>query len=233
MVLIHCHHDVVLNIMYVCMYVCMVYWLPGNLVLIYFHVIRGVFWGTPKGAKISFQMADTVITVSEKDRSSILELSPDTQVYTVGHGISIDESRTTKTAFDQRSGILFIGSFHDSMYYNGDAVWFFLTEVYLLILKESKLPIPFTIAGENVPKDIQPKGLFLTRPSIAQYFTNRKELQDGADLIFEKILQHYKSEIRQRLNNIKIEISEYISCSSFNYLACLITRVQSSQILAV
>ena len=28
----------------------------------------------------------------------------------------------------------------------------------------------------NVPKDIQPKGLYLTRPSIGQYFTNRKEL---------------------------------------------------------
>ena len=39
----------------------------------------------------------------------------------------------------------------------------------------------------NVPKDIQPKGLYLTRPSIAQYFTNKKELQAGADSIFEKI----------------------------------------------
>ena len=39
----------------------------------------------------------------------------------------------------------------------------------------------------NVPKDIQPKGLYLTRPSIEQYFTNRKELQEGADTIFEKI----------------------------------------------
>ena len=39
----------------------------------------------------------------------------------------------------------------------------------------------------NVPKDIQPKGLFLTRPSIGQYFTNRKELQDGADAVFEKV----------------------------------------------
>ena len=38
----------------------------------------------------------------------------------------------------------------------------------------------------NVPKDIQPKGLYLTRPSIAQYFTNRKELQTGADEVFEK-----------------------------------------------
>ena len=39
----------------------------------------------------------------------------------------------------------------------------------------------------NVPKDIQPKGLYLTRPSIGQYFTNRKELQAGADVIFDKV----------------------------------------------
>ena len=39
----------------------------------------------------------------------------------------------------------------------------------------------------NVPKDIQPRGLYLTRTSIGQYFTNRKELQAGADQIFEKI----------------------------------------------
>tara|TARA_B100000674_G_C37783522_1_gene888329 strand:+ start:54 stop:1028 length:975 start_codon:yes stop_codon:yes gene_type:complete len=39
----------------------------------------------------------------------------------------------------------------------------------------------------NVPKDIQPKGLYLTRPSIAQYFTNQKELQEGANAIFEKV----------------------------------------------
>ncbi len=39
----------------------------------------------------------------------------------------------------------------------------------------------------SVPKDIQPKGLYLTRPSIGQYFTNRRELQDGANQIFEKV----------------------------------------------
>ena len=39
----------------------------------------------------------------------------------------------------------------------------------------------------NVPKDIQPKGLYLTRPSVGQYFTNQKELQDGANQIFEKV----------------------------------------------
>ena len=39
----------------------------------------------------------------------------------------------------------------------------------------------------NVPKDIQAKSLFLTRPTIGHYFTNRKELQQGADEIFEKV----------------------------------------------
>ena len=50
----------------------------------------------------------------------------------------------------------------------------------------------------NVPKDIQPKGLYLTRPSIAQYFTNQKELQDGADAVFEKV----------KFGKIKIRVSK-------------------------
>ena len=39
----------------------------------------------------------------------------------------------------------------------------------------------------NVPKDIQSKSLFLTRPTIGHYFSNRQEIQKGADEIFEKI----------------------------------------------
>ncbi len=39
----------------------------------------------------------------------------------------------------------------------------------------------------NVPKDIQSKSLFFTRPTIGHYFTNRRELQKGADEIFEKV----------------------------------------------
>jgi len=39
----------------------------------------------------------------------------------------------------------------------------------------------------NVSKDIQTKSLYLTRPTIGHYFTNRKELQTGADAIFDKI----------------------------------------------
>ena len=50
----------------------------------------------------------------------------------------------------------------------------------------------------NVSKDIQSKSLFLTRPTIGHYFTNRKELQAGADEIFEKV----------KFGKIKIKISK-------------------------
>ena len=50
----------------------------------------------------------------------------------------------------------------------------------------------------NVTKDIQSKSLFLTRPTIGHYFTNRKELQKGADEIFEKV----------KFGKIKIKISK-------------------------
>ena len=53
----------------------------------------------------------------------------------------------------------------------------------------------------NVPRDIQPKGLYLTRPSIGQYFRNRKEIQEGADQIFEKV----------KFGKIKIKISKNIN----------------------
>ena len=50
----------------------------------------------------------------------------------------------------------------------------------------------------NVSKDIQSKSLFLTRPTIGHYFTNRKELQAGADEVFEKV----------KFGKIKIKISK-------------------------
>ena len=39
----------------------------------------------------------------------------------------------------------------------------------------------------NVPKMIQPKGLFFTRPSMQQYLSTREELDEAASNIFEKI----------------------------------------------
>ena len=54
------------------------------------------------------------------------------------------------------------------------------------------------LGSVNISKEVQPKGLYITRPSIGQYFTNRKELQAGADSIFEKI----------KFGKIKIKISK-------------------------
>ena len=39
----------------------------------------------------------------------------------------------------------------------------------------------------NVPKDIQPKSLFLTRPSMNNYFTTRDEVLEGTAKLFEQI----------------------------------------------
>ena len=37
-----------------------------------------------------------------------------------------------------------------------------------------------------VPKSIQPKGLYLTRPSIMQYTTTREELEEATNMVFQK-----------------------------------------------
>ncbi len=39
----------------------------------------------------------------------------------------------------------------------------------------------------NVPKLIQPKGLYLTRPSMQQYLNTKDELDEGSKTLFEKI----------------------------------------------
>ena len=40
----------------------------------------------------------------------------------------------------------------------------------------------------NVPKLIQPKGLYLTRPSMQQYLSTKEELDEGSKILFEKII---------------------------------------------
>ena len=39
----------------------------------------------------------------------------------------------------------------------------------------------------NVPKVIQPKGLYLVRPSMQQYLSTREELDEASKTMFEKI----------------------------------------------
>ena len=39
----------------------------------------------------------------------------------------------------------------------------------------------------NVPKMLQPKGLFFVRPSMQQYLSTKEELDEAASTMFEKI----------------------------------------------
>jgi len=39
----------------------------------------------------------------------------------------------------------------------------------------------------NVPKMLQPKGLYFIRPSMGQYLSTNKELSEAAKVLFEKI----------------------------------------------
>ena len=39
----------------------------------------------------------------------------------------------------------------------------------------------------NVPKMLQPKGLFFVRPSMGQYLHSAEELSEASEMLFEKI----------------------------------------------
>merc|ERR1712157_492418 len=62
--------------------------------------------------------------------------------------------KITKTGFSERNGILFLASFDKKMYYNGDAIWYFIEKIYPHIIEESDDKIPLTIAGRNIPDEL-------------------------------------------------------------------------------
>jgi NADPH2:quinone reductase len=39
----------------------------------------------------------------------------------------------------------------------------------------------------NVPKMLQPKGLYLVRPAMQQYLSTKEELDEASKIMFEKI----------------------------------------------
>ena len=58
----------------------------------------------------------------------------------------------------------------------------------------------------NVPKVLQPKGLFFVRPSMGQYLHTREELNEASKTLFEKIITgKVKVEIfkKYKLDDIK------------------------------
>ena len=100
------------------------------------------------------RLVDVIITVSDSEKEYIDHLSPPVgNSVVVGHIMS--SSSQTETPYEEREGILFVGGFHNSMYYNGDSLWWFLDKVYPIVAKESAFPIPITIAGKGIPQEVR------------------------------------------------------------------------------
>ena len=101
-------------------------------------------------------MADIVLTVSDVETEFVRNLQNLTSQsgYTIGHTTEIRPP--PKMGFDAREGILFLGDFNDSMYYNGNAIWYFIQEIYPLICKQLPgAPVPITIAGRKIPQELR------------------------------------------------------------------------------
>jgi len=77
-------------------------------------------------------------------------------VVVVGH--SPPGAAISAVPFESRGGILLIAGFNGDMYYNGDAAWYLVTQIYPLIaeaaLRNRDPPIPLTIAGSGIPQDL-------------------------------------------------------------------------------
>ena len=56
----------------------------------------------------------------------------------------------------------------------------------------------------NVAKSLAPKGLYLTRPSIAHYTTTREELDEAANKVFEMFISKKKLNILKKYSLIEI-----------------------------
>ena len=99
--------------------------------------------------------ADIVVTVSDQESRAVSEVVPRLKenLYTVGH--VIDFTSEKKNGFENRFGILFVGAFHGVMYYNGDAMWYFVTAIYPLVVQGAGTPIPLTIAGRKIPQELR------------------------------------------------------------------------------
>ena len=112
--------------------------------------------------------ADIVISVSDEETKVISQLNQGIKdVYTMGH--VMDTDHILSTVFEKRRGILFLGSFHNEMFYNGDAIWFFLREVYPLVIKDSTEPIPLTIAGRGIPTEL--RSFVMANEDISKFVT--------------------------------------------------------------
>ena len=75
-------------------------------------------------------------------------------IYAIGHMMDVrDNVEENTTSFRDRNGILFLASFQGGMYYNGDAIWYFLRKIYKHIVAVDPT-ITLTIAGRKIPRGL-------------------------------------------------------------------------------
>ena len=95
----------------------------------------------------AMRYAHAVVTVSSNEQRQIQAAGVKAPVFVIGH--VKDPSTDHQLSFSERSGVLFVGAFHKNMYYNGDAIRWFLERCY------SNVAAPLTIAGFLVPRELK------------------------------------------------------------------------------
>jgi O-antigen biosynthesis protein len=116
-------------------------------------------------------MADIIVTGSNQDTRLLHEINAcgqdggekigtnacklTTSVHSVARILESNVKAHQGTLFEDRHGILFVGSFNGKMYGDGHAIWDFLKTVFPLILKEARGAIPLTILGKDIPNTLR------------------------------------------------------------------------------
>merc|ERR1712226_1152621 len=72
------------------------------------------------------------------------------------------------------------------MYYNGDAIWYFLTEIYPMLIKEAQSSLPITIAGRSIPSELREtvqNGNLVKNVTFIESPNSVQELYDKARIV--------------------------------------------------
>jgi Glycosyl transferases group 1 len=112
---------------------------------------------------------DSFVTLSKVEYDIVLEWMMSQRILNAQEKITMIGQATYKPntqlkpydLYDKRSGILFVASFLQDgeesediatkMFYNGDAIWYFLRDLYPKILLQNSL-LPLTIVGREIPQ---------------------------------------------------------------------------------
>ena len=95
--------------------------------------------------------ADCVVAVSEQDGAAFKRHGIK-NVCIIGHSVA---PAPTSSAFEERTGFLFVGAVHEEESPNADSLVWFLTEVFARIQEKLGAAAPLTIAGVNRSQKIR------------------------------------------------------------------------------